>query len=173
MCNASRDVAAVCHDSADGCHVGFVARLGTTDPRPGGDAFWRREAGQKVLPQVVKDSNGSVAIPEARPMPCRRLDGPVSREQIKVVARQVGSAKGGGLPLLAQDRRAGYSPQLCRADTLQSGTCRQIGVQVRDEEVRIERRRESKCDPLAAADEAQVVMEDCNAHGPGGMGRPS
>src|SRR5438876_6712272 len=100
---ATRDISAVRDDSPNGGHVGLVPRPCTTDPRPGSDAFRRRQVAEKLFPQVVENPRGCVAIPEIRPMSGRRLDGPVSREQIDVIARQLGATACRCLSLLSQD----------------------------------------------------------------------
>src|SRR5207245_10488256 len=97
--------------------------------------------------------------------------GPVDREHTAVRARERVATERGGLSLWAQDWSARRLPELRRPDTPQSCTRWQPGVQVGHEEIGIERRHEGQGDPLTAADETQVVMEDCDAHGPGGMGR--
>ena len=116
--------------------------------------------------EIIKDADGSVAVPEVRSESRGGKDGPVAGEHVHVMVRDGRGREGPCLSVLSQRRSRRDAGDFMDSDSGHSRSGRERRIEVSHVEVGIERGGQGQRDSFPTADEAQMVVEDGDPHRP-------
>src|SRR5205807_1198648 len=125
-----------------------------------------RKRCQEGIMEIIKDADGSVAVPEVRSESRGGKDGPVAGEHVHVMVRDGRGREGPCLSVLSQRRSRRDAGDFMDSDSGHSRSGRERRIEVSHVEVGIERGGQGQRDSFPTADEAQMVVEDGDPHRP-------